>query len=115
MSTQIIVDAEVIGLSLKATCDYTFGNAGCLYLRNGDPGDAPEPSEVEITALMVEVGGKWIDCMYLMDSELSDKIYDAIAELADQVAIDGQAEARADAAEYRRECERDDAMFAHTI
>jgi hypothetical protein len=43
--------------SIKLKCKYDFlpGSPGCMYKRNGDPGNPPEPAEVHLTE--VDLGG----------------------------------------------------------
>lgn len=35
--------------------DYTPGSPGTMYAPNGDPGDPPEPEELDITGIWMEV------------------------------------------------------------
>lgn len=65
--------------------DYSPGSPGTMYQKNGDPGDPPEPEELDITACKLEVlddasrtgGCKFIDlyeCGFLDEFDLGEKI-----------------------------------------
>lgn len=68
--------------------DYSPGRPGTWYKRNGDPGDPPEPDELDVTS--VKVDGSEVD--------LSDRQW----EIVEQACYEKVAEENAarDAAEY---------------
>ena len=39
--------------TLSVECWYTPGRAGTMYRSNGDPGDPPEPEEIEIECIKI--------------------------------------------------------------
>lgn len=54
------------------TCSITPGSPGTMYARNGDPGDPPEPSEVEINEMINLETGMPIDINSLPTEVLND-------------------------------------------
>lgn len=68
------------GLSFDASVTYHKAYAGCMYRSNGDPGDPPEPEEIEFETLTVNGD----DALFLLDSDLAPDIESAACEAADK-------------------------------
>jgi hypothetical protein len=45
---------------VEVTYDYTPGRPGSFYARNGDPGDPPESSEIEIVSAKLDDGSDYV-------------------------------------------------------
>lgn len=88
--TTIIKDFGKFDLAIEF--DYSPGSPGTMYQRNGDPGDPPEPEELDITAcwLRTPIGQPVIDLYaigFLDELGLGEKIeqfiYDAMPDEPD--------------------------------
>lgn len=90
MTTQIIVKASAIGLHFMACCDYSPAD-------EGGPDEPPTPSECIVSELSVNVGGMWLDCTWMLDSDVADQITDAIEVNSDAVARADSDERKTDA------------------
>lgn len=64
--TTITVNDEEIEVTVEGS--YTPGYAGRWYAPNGDPGDPPEPAEVEVESI-TDSDGKTYDYDSLSDGE----------------------------------------------
>lgn len=61
VSIQFPIEIGGVEHEVRALVLYHPGHPGTLYQRNGDPGDPPEPSEVEVIAWKIRtIGGEWI-------------------------------------------------------
>jgi len=49
-------DKHKVGFSINY--DFTPGYPGCMYQRNGDPGDPPEPADVCVNSVKLFVNGE---------------------------------------------------------
>jgi hypothetical protein len=47
------IDVTYHGMAMSVTGNYTKGQPGHWYARNGDPGDPPEPADFYIEKIMV--------------------------------------------------------------
>jgi hypothetical protein len=53
--------ARVAEIPVNVEAYYSPARMGCWYRRNGDPGDPPEPAEVEILAVTDDTGTDLLD------------------------------------------------------
>jgi len=87
LTSKETVEVNYRGLSLKVTGNYYKGSPGHCYNKNGDPGDAPEPSEFYIDK--IELHGDEITAffddlehsMYIHGKRTSDDCYSEIEGL----------------------------------
>lgn len=64
---------------LEVEVDFSPGNPGTMYRSNGDPGDPPEPDEVEIKSAIRLSDGKDVSELLV---DYYDEVMDAISEEA---------------------------------
>lgn len=86
------VDFSAAGLNFKATVRATAGRPGTYW-------EPPEYPEIEILELHCE--GK--ECLFLLDSTVSDEIESAAEEAVEQYVREEREEAACSRAEQRRE------------
>lgn len=53
MSTHHVVNVNLGDNNLQVHCWHTPGREGTMYRSNGDPGDPPEPEEIEIERILI--------------------------------------------------------------
>jgi len=82
MSIKMSLEVEYDDHKYELRVSYTPAYAGCHYLKNGDPGNPPEPSEMEIL-LAVEDGRE-------MDSDEVEALADdsLFIDTAEEAALD---------------------------
>ena len=98
----VLADEETVVPTLE--CDYTPGFAGSFYRNNGDPGDPPEPDEIQVNAVKLDGVAlasdhplvKQIDGLLDENGEFFEMVMDKAREAAcdEKIAAD---EARYDA------------------
>ena len=78
------VEIQVAGLALLIEgISYTPGRPGRMYLRNGDPGDPPEPAELTWEAIRLDLP----DCPDLSDLIETLNGFDMIAQKLEDLGI----------------------------
>lgn len=68
----------------EVTVKYTYspGRAGSMYARNGDPGDPPEPAEIDIFSVIDNKTG--VELVSLMPGSAVEYIEDKIIEAEEE-------------------------------
>lgn len=97
VTLQIIRGGEAVEVEVE--CDYSPGHPGCWYLPNGDPGDPPEPAEMNVISARDEQGRS----VTLDEDELGDVL--AACEQQARDWRDARAEDAADAEREARHAE----------
>lgn len=108
-------DGVYRSVELEVMCDYTEGHPGSWYAPNGDPGDPPEPDELQLHSVSCAepLCFKWegftlqlaagTDLLPMLSRAGLDHLTDNLYPLAAAALADERNEALIDAAESRAE------------
>lgn len=99
--SSIVLDNDDVESVVTVTANVVPGSPGTMYDRNGDPGDAPSPDEVEIQHIVREDGSE------IEFNSLSETTRDRLDEEAMQAYADSLEDAEADREDYEEEKARE--------
>lgn len=75
MSQPIIYGGEL----WEVVYDYSPSSPGCMYKRNGDPGDPPEAEEIDINEVYAE--GSTVNLLDFLSEATLENLEERISEL----------------------------------